>query len=259
MPINPLRKYLASRRRKKDPPALGDLPEALMRIRFGVVDIKGQRLGCGDPSQVPSGVSVESGRGSYELEAECLAYAGDARVARVLAKRTDSLAARGNNVGRITVDLARACFFDAELLELFARDRPNDYCEWIEDHVVMCDWVEAGTLSCRQARTTLPYFEVGFGDGLYDVFELREGDSLVGLELVCLEAEAPYPFDAPPGTAVGSLGAQSDGTVEVPDLQLLVGSFQKAAAGFTGSETIEEMTKIAQDIVEAAFNKDRVK
>lgn len=257
MPINPLRKYLASRRRKKESPSRGDRPEALVSIRFGEFDVAGERLGCGDPSQVPSGVSVGSGPGTYQLEAECLVYAGDSRVARVSAKRTDSFATRGNHLGKITVDLALACFFDADCLERFARDHPDDYCEWIEDSVIMHDWVEAGTLRCRKARTTLPYFQVGFGDGLYDVFELRAGDASVGLELACLESDAPYPFDARPATIADGPGAAGDGATVIPDLELLGELFREAVARYTGTETIEEIAQNAKDMVDAVFKKGR--
>ncbi len=156
MPLNPLRKYLMARRKEQAHPSKGDPPKALKVIRFGAFAVEGARLGCGDPSQLPLGVSVNSGPGSYELEAECLVYAGDARVGRVSAQRTASKAKRGDRVGQIGVDLAMACFFDAERLEAFADDKPDDYVQWVEDDVVMCDWVEAGTLSCRPAKTKIP-------------------------------------------------------------------------------------------------------
>lgn len=257
MPLNPLRKYLVSRRREQGGLQKGDRCEVLTVIRFGAFAVEGTRLGCGDPSQLPLGVSVNSGAGSYQLEAECLVYPGDPRVARVTAKRTNAAAVRGDRVGQIGVDLALACFFDAERLETFASERPDAYDQWIEDHVVMCDWAEAGTLSCRSAKTKIPYFEVGFGDGLYDVFELREGESIVGLELVCLEAGASYPFDPRVAIAGESPSGDAVGDVEIPDLELLVGSLQKSFATFTGSETVEEIAEIAKQAVDRAFHKDK--
>jgi hypothetical protein len=252
MPDNALRKYLLTRRTGNRTVAKGDRPQVSDLVRFGSFALKGTRLGCGDPSQLPLGVYVDCAPGTYELEAECFVYAGDARLARASVMRADSRGARGRHLGRVGVDLAMACFFDADRLDDFANGQPDEYDEWIEDQVVMCDWVESGTLDCRPAKTKIPYFEVGFGDGEYDVFELRDAEVTVGLELVCLEADAPYPFDVIPVNAEGRAEVVTED--ELPDFHRLVESLRQATANFTGAESIDDIATVAKKAVADAFD-----
>lgn len=190
---NPLGDYLR-RYTFLPPPSHGQQPAETLVIPFGTFDLKGTRLGFCDTWMVPEGVAVTCEPGRYALEALCLCYGTDARVARVSARRAGEHGQRGPSCGTFGVDVGSACIFDFDVMEHFADRAPAAVDRWGQKHIVDDPPHFSGTVACRPARTSIVFFDSGFGDGIYTVYELRGDQGIVGAEAVFLEPDHPYPF-----------------------------------------------------------------
>ena len=194
MKENSLRDYLSSGR-SSAPPAKGSAPVRKETVPFGVLLLRSGQLGFCDPAFVPSGVTVSCKPGKYQLEAECLDYGGDRRAARLRVRLEGVQPVRGKALGEFSVDMAMASVFDFDSINDWSDEQEEEYDEWLEEEVVMCDWQRAGTIDCPGAAATIYYCEAGFGDGTYTVYELIEDGQVVGAEVVFLEGSEPYPFE----------------------------------------------------------------
>ncbi len=136
MSMNTLRELLDEARDSSARPEPGIAPLDEITLDCGSVAIRGTRIGICDPGQVPDGISVPCVPGTYDIEAHCYLYGGDARVAWVRVKRRESSPSLGPTIGDFGVDLAMACIFDADPLDELVEAKPEGYSEWIEESVV---------------------------------------------------------------------------------------------------------------------------
>src|SRR5262249_19519531 len=118
---NPLGEYLgpfggAISAENRPRPGKGDLPTEKCAIQFERLEVHGHSVGVADAWQAPAGMSVEAGPGAYVLEADCVAYASERRVARVRAVRDGCNPGRRTPIGEIPVDVGMACIYDGQLL-----------------------------------------------------------------------------------------------------------------------------------------------
>jgi len=195
MSSNPLSEYLRGFA-YKSPPRRGQRPIETLRIPFETFDLRGTRLGFGDTWMFFDGVAIDCAPGTYALEAECYCYGSDARVARVFATLAGRHGTRGALCGSFGVDVASACIVDYDAIEGYADHDEVAFDRWMQQQVVEAAPSWSGSIACPAAKTSLVFFDSGFGDGHYSVYEQRDGHGLVGAEVVFLTADAPYPFGA---------------------------------------------------------------
>lgn len=192
MASNPLTAYLTQSfggaRQKR-----GQSPDEVVRISFAKFELRGTRLGFSDPWGILDAVPVVCPSGQYGLEAECFRYGSDARIARVIATLAGRRGERGSLYGAFGVDVGNACIFDYDAIEGYADSAGDAFEAWVQGYVDGT-WNRSGTIACAPAKTSVAYFSSGFGDGTYQVYELRDDYEIVGAETVFLEPGTPYPF-----------------------------------------------------------------
>lgn len=174
-----------------------DGAKPLERRQFKVADlpIRGASLGFGDAWAAPNdAVTVDVPAGTYEVHVEAFSYGTDGRIARLMVYLPGAAPIRGEAVGEFGVDVAAAAVFDAEVLEGFMDDDEESWEGWLDEYTAR-DYEEldvAGVYPCPDADTAMVYCSTGFGDGSYEVFELRRYGQVVGAEAVFLRPDQGY-------------------------------------------------------------------
>lgn len=193
MSTNPLNAFLTAAS-DAPPPTHGQRPTEIVRIPFATFELLGTRLGFGDTWQTSEEVAVYCEPGTYQLEAVCYGYGSDRRVAAVRATRTAGTVTRGPLRGEFDVDVGSACLYDSDVIDGYTDHASAEFDRWVQEAIIDAALPLSGTVTCAAARTSLVHFDCGFGDGSYPVFELRDGEEVVGAEAVFIAEDQPYPF-----------------------------------------------------------------
>jgi len=153
---------------------------------FADLEVVSGRVGVSDPAFCRDNpLVVELAPGVYPVHAHVVG----STVSEMRLGGGDE-AARGDEIGWISVDFAMASVFDAGVFEALQKETALD-----DDTVWGDAWVEEviaiglhGVAHCDPARGRGPMAIVqsGYGDGRYPVFELRSGEALVGVAAMFL-------------------------------------------------------------------------
>ena len=128
------------------------------------------------------GVVVKVTPGSYVVEGKPMDFDGHLRVCRIRIYREDTNPVLGHQVGEVGTDTAQMALCDIdEAYEDFDDAFADDLSDKLLD--IAIDGGDIVTLFVGGKTITLAVCESGLGDGGYPVFELRDGQKLVGLEV----------------------------------------------------------------------------
>lgn len=140
-------------------------------------------------------IEIPVASGPFIVECKGVRFGDDARVAAMRAYPESTAVARGEKIGEIPVDLGGVSVVDIETIEPSINEDEDEHEEWLEDILFATDVESLVSLhEWPPTQTIIPSVESGFGDGVYDVFELVSGGRRVGLEIVFIEEGEKYPF-----------------------------------------------------------------
>jgi hypothetical protein len=141
-------------------------------------------------------VEIRTLPGSYVVECKGVRYGQDRRVAGMRVFAVGSKAKRGKKIGEIPVDFGGVSVLDIDTVEDSINEDEERYEEWLDEilydsddysSIKIHEWVPTGT--------KIPVVQGGFGDGVYNVYELMEEGNIVGLEIEFIRDGEEYPFD----------------------------------------------------------------
>jgi hypothetical protein len=177
-------------------PAAGTRPEEVVWKRVGRIEIGGSRLYIGDSWAIASeSIEVPIAPGVYDIDAQCFSYGTDGRVAVLRGRLQGSNPEGSREAGEFGVDAASAGFIDADALDRWTRADQAAYEAWQESFSEAGVAEVAGFFACEAIGSAMVHSSTGFGDGVYRVATLLEGDRPVGFEARFLEDGQGY-FDA---------------------------------------------------------------
>jgi hypothetical protein len=176
----------------------GQKPDDIRWLPTGItVTVAAGPVGFCDAWAVPDDpVTVDLVPGPYEIELQLVAYGADVRVAASRIRRVGVGAVtlkKGKTAGRFGVDVATAAMFEVPVFEALENKDEDGYLEWLEGQYTKMDGL-AGVIAHPDGAAYF-YSHTGFGDGSYDVHELKSGDEVVGAEARFLAPDERYPFN----------------------------------------------------------------
>ena len=88
---------------------------------------------------------------------------------------------KGKEVGQVSVDHAAVAICDYDALFAAAKADPEAYSDWTQDDCESAVWEkQSGVLEF--GGTPIAHLKTGIGDGTFPVFELLDGNRVVGME-----------------------------------------------------------------------------
>lgn len=141
------------------------------------------------PPQPDMEVVVELPSGRYRVEGRGIVYGSDKRAAALRCLREGRQGERGAVLGEVGVDTGQIGLCDLEVFGA-AVEKLGEAAFWerLEELENSAEILEAAP------GAILALVDSGFGDGSYEVSELRDGGELVGLEVTLIGPEDKYPF-----------------------------------------------------------------
>ncbi len=162
--------------------------------------LKGNKVLCVDAQFAPSaedGLLVDLSPGKYLLQAKCVDYGGDKRVARLRLLPKKIVASLGAQLGETWTDTAKTGVCDYDVFsKAWGTDDDASY-EKISPAFETEKPFGKATLD-KASSAILPFLDSGFGDGTFPVFELVADGKRVGLEIQFIAEGTPYPFGETP-------------------------------------------------------------
>jgi hypothetical protein len=143
----------------------------------------------------PECVEIPVAPGVFEVRCKGIRYGNDARIAGLRAYPEGTEVKRAKKLGEIPVDLAAISVVDIEPLEPSVDEDEERYEDWIDEVLYESD--SDSSIGCdvwEPLQMDLPFVVSGFGDGVYDVWALKAKRKVVGMEIVFIEDDAPYPI-----------------------------------------------------------------
>ncbi len=178
-------------------PEPGTAPCEVVWIHVGELALHGARFYVGDSWNIGVDcVDVPASPGVYDATVECFSYGTDGRIARLRLLLRDAEPTNSKVIGEFGVDVASAGVIDADALDKWADNNPDDYEGWLDEFTTsrLDNFEMAGFFSCPEAHTQMLHTSTGFGDGSYPVLSLLVDDKPVGFEAVYLRPGHGY-FD----------------------------------------------------------------
>lgn len=172
-------------------------PEWLKRHSKIKIEVQGE-LGGLPPGSIlqPLGGSqtpYDLPPGDYIVAARCMQWGTDRRVSRLRVVLKGSSVQLGKEIGSVCTDTAVIGVFDLDVFSAAWRDHPEAAANKMEDHVTGEEIYSSFALD-EQHRAVMAFAHTGFGDGGYPVYELLSGSKRVGVEVVFIKENEPYPF-----------------------------------------------------------------
>lgn len=159
---------------------------ALQFVEKRVIGLRGEReYECTEVPATP---------GVYLVECRGARYKHDTRVAAMRAYPTGLSVTRGKKVKELPVDIGGIAVVDIDIVQVSMREEEALYEEWHEEVIYGVDDSQVYVDVWEPTGTEIPSTESGFGDGSYPTYELLHHGKQVGLEVVYIEDNAPYPF-----------------------------------------------------------------
>ena len=131
-----------------------------------------------EDAQTPEWPHITAAPGDYVVS--ILGDAGKTKGVRVC-QAGITQAARGKEVGRVSVDHAAVAICDYDALLAAAKADPDAYGDWTEVECEEAIWEQdSGVLNF--GGVSIAHLKTGVGDGEFPVWELLDGGRVVGLE-----------------------------------------------------------------------------
>ncbi|MGF1532014.1 MAG: hypothetical protein ACFCU4_11740 [Puniceicoccaceae bacterium] len=131
--------------------------------------------------------------GKYSVECMGVSFGGDRRVAALRAYPKGKAVTVGEKVSEIPVDLGGVSVVDIAAIIQSINENEERYEEWAEEILFGSDDYSLVSLhEWLETKTKIPSVESGFGDGVYDLFELRSDGGVVGLQIVFIREDDLY-------------------------------------------------------------------
>jgi hypothetical protein len=179
-------------------------------ISFGEFELVSGKLLVADPSGPPTddlltpelrrlysvrdhSTIVDLPPGHYMAAARCMQWDDDRRVSRLRVFLHETSVQLGEEIGGVNTDTGVCSVFDVEMISAAWRADPVDTGNFVEYHVTGEEKYGVFTLD-EQHRAVMAFAHSGFGGGGFSVHELVSSLGRVGVEVVFIEENKPYPF-----------------------------------------------------------------
>ena len=140
-------------------------------------------------------IEIPVSPGIFEVRCKGIRFGNDARIAALRAYPEGAEVKLGKRLGAIPVDLAEVSVVDIETFEPSVFEDEERYEDWIDEVLYESDSdCPVGCDIWEPLQMDIPFVASGFGDGTYDVWALKAGRKVVGMEIVFIEDDTPYPF-----------------------------------------------------------------
>jgi len=169
------------------PPSNGLQPPGV-RESFGTFVIDGKpRTFYYEPDPL-----VDLPPGQYGVAVRCMQWGRDRRISRLRVLLKGRRGQRGEEVDGVCIDTARCGVCDPEVFSAAWRDYPGEAVNELEYQLTGGALYGAFALD-EQYGAVMAFAHSGFGDGCYPVYELVSRSSRVGVEVVFIHENEPYP------------------------------------------------------------------
>jgi hypothetical protein len=145
------------------------------------------------PEWRPVSTLVNLPPGDYVAAARCMQWGEDRKVSRLRVFLKGSDVRLGEEIGGVNLETGVCGVFDIEVIGAAWRANPVDVGNLVEYHVTGEETYGVFALD-EQDRPVMAFARSGFGDGGFSVHELVSGSNRVGVEVVFIEENTPYPF-----------------------------------------------------------------
>lgn len=171
-----------------DPPSDGLQPPGV-RESYGTFVIDGKpRTFYYSPDPL-----VDLPPGHYGVAARCMQWGGGRRVSRLRVLLEGRRGQRGAEIEAVSIDTSKCGVCDPEVFSAAWRAYPGDAVNEVESHVTSGEIYGAFALG-EQDGAVMAFARSGFGDGGYPIYELISRSQRVGVEIVFIEENEPFPF-----------------------------------------------------------------
>jgi len=165
-------------------------------LDFCVITLSGTVVHVVDASYTPvesEGCLVELARGRYRMHVKLLVFDADWRIAQLRAARSDCRPVRGALIGQTGTDTAKIAVYDYDVVSRDWQD--EDHTSWnILNKAMQGGRTHGVAVLDEKSGAVVPFVRSGFGDGTFDVQELRANGARVGFEITFISPSMKYPF-----------------------------------------------------------------
>lgn len=135
-------------------------------------------------------VEINVKPGKFNIECKGVRFGEDVRIAGLRAYPKDRKVTRGKKIGEIPIDMGGVSIVDITTIELSVRENDERYEEWLEEILYGENHSLLFVHLWEPTQTKIPCVDGGFGDGLFDVYELKNSNGVtVGLEIEFIPEE----------------------------------------------------------------------
>jgi len=179
-------------------PKRGEIGVASPWLDFYELKLSGAKVHIVDPGYAPidsEGCLVKLKRGAYGIECKVMAFGADLRIAGLRMVLSGSKSARGKRIGETGTDTARIAVYDYAAVCKAWQDEGHASFNILKDAMQGGREHTIAVLD-RTSRTEVCLVHSGFGDGTFEVHELKDGNVRAGFEVTFISPQTKYPFGA---------------------------------------------------------------
>ena len=181
--------FLAKAPRRQ--PKRGETGVPSPRLDFCDLKLSGSKVHIVDPSYAPiesEGCLVKLKRGTYAIQCQVMAFGADLRIAGLRMVLPGSKPERGDLICQTGTDTGKIAVYDYDAVSQVWRDEDNASLNILKEAMqggrkngvaVLDD--KSGAVACMVRS--------GFGDGTFDVHELKDGNVRAGFEVTFISPD----------------------------------------------------------------------